>query len=71
MPAVLRIFPERRSGKQRRRIFGLHRFFYKGSERRKALNDRRSQEERRDGWVRANKWSSVNLHDLKISKYFK
>ncbi len=29
------------------------------------------REERRDGWVRISKWSSVNLHDLKISKYLK
>ena len=71
MPEVLRIFPERRNGKDRRKIFGLHRFFHKGPERRKALQDRRSQEERRDGWVRTNKWSSVNLHDLKISRYLK
>ncbi len=71
MPEVLRIFPERRNGKDRRKIFGLHCFFYKGPERRKALQDRRSQEERRDGWVRISKWSSVNLHDLKISKYLK
>jgi hypothetical protein len=35
------------------------------------LKDRRSQEERRDGWVRISKWSSVNLHGLKISKYLK
>ncbi len=69
MPQVLRIIPERRTGKDRRRIFRLHRFFYKGSERRKALQDQRSQEERRDGWVRINKWSSAKLHDLKISKY--
>jgi hypothetical protein len=33
------------------------------------LQDRRFQEERRDGWVRINKWSSVNLHVLKISKF--
>ncbi len=59
---------ERRSGKERRRVFSLHRFFYKGRERR-AIQDRRSHEERRDGWVRINRWSSVNLHDLKISKY--
>jgi len=69
MPEVLRIFPERRTGKDRRRIFSMHRFYYKGPERRKALHDRRSQEERRDGWVRINKWSSVNLPDLKIAKY--
>ena len=71
MPDVFRIFPERRSGEERRRIFNLHRFFYKGPEKRKALQDRRSQEERRDGWVRIKKWSSVNLYDLKISKYLK
>jgi hypothetical protein len=69
MEQVLRIIPERRTGKDRRRIFSLNRLFYKGSERRKALHDRRLQEERRDGWVKINKWSSVNLHDLKISKY--
>jgi hypothetical protein len=33
------------------------------------LQDRRSQEERRDGWVRISKWSSANLPDLKISKF--
>ena len=63
-----RAFLERRSGKDRRRIFSLHRYFYRGTERR-TLNDRRVNEERRDGWVRISKWSSVNLHDLKIAKY--
>lgn len=71
MPAVLRRFPERRTGKDRRKIFGLRRFFYRGPERRKVLQDRRLQKERRDGWVRINKWSSVNLHKLSISKYLK
>jgi hypothetical protein len=71
MPEVFRRFPERRNGKDRRKIFKLHRFFYKGPERRKALEDRRSLEERRDGWVRINKWSSANLPDLKISKFLK
>ena len=69
MPQLTRINPERRAGKDRRRVFSLHRFFHKGSERRKALHDRRAREERRDGWVRNSKWSSVKLHDLKISKY--
>ncbi|MGD2038486.1 MAG: hypothetical protein PVH28_11415 [Desulfobacterales bacterium] len=71
MPEVFRKFPERRTGKDRRKILNLHLFFYNGPERRKALKDRRSKKERRDGWVRTNKWSSVNLHDLKISKYLK
>ena len=68
MSAIHRASSERRSGKDRRRIFRQHRFFYKGPERRD-LQDRRSQEERRDGWVRINKWSSVNMRDLKIAKY--
>jgi hypothetical protein len=68
MPAIKRAFSERRSGKDRRRIFSLHHFFYNGPERR-VLQDRRSQEERRDGWVRISKWSSVNMRDLKIAKY--
>jgi len=59
MPDAFRKFPERRTGKDRRKIFNILRFFYRGPERRKALQDRRSQEERRDGWVRTNKWSSV------------
>jgi len=69
MPQLLRIIPERRTGNDRRRIFSLHRFFYKGPERRNALYDRRSQEERRDGWVRISKWSSVEVQGLKIAKY--
>jgi hypothetical protein len=67
MLQALRIIAERRTGKDRRRVFRLHRFFYKGPERRKALSDRRAQKERRDGWFRISKWSSVNLQDLKIN----
>lgn len=59
---------DRRSGKDRRRNINLRRFFYRGPERR-VMQDRRLQEERRYGWVRIDKWSSVHLLDLKISKY--
>jgi hypothetical protein len=69
MPETHRESSERRSGQDKRRIFSLHRFFYKGPERRNTLYDRRSQEERRDGWVRISKWSSINLQDLKIARY--
>jgi len=69
MPQVLRIIPERRTGKDRRRVFSLHRFFYKGPDRRETPHDRRAQQERRDGWIRISRWSSVDLYDLKISKY--
>jgi len=68
MYALKRSFSDRRSGKDRRRILSLHRLRYKGSERR-ALNGRRSKIERRDGWVRVSKWSSVKMKNLKIAKY--
>ena len=68
MSQIKRVTPERRSGKNRRRTLSLHRFFYKGPERR-SLQDQRLQEERRTGWVRINKWSSVDLNTLKIAKF--
>lgn len=68
MYALKRDFFDRRSGKDRRRSISLNRFFYKGPERR-VLQVRRSQEERRNGWVRINKWSSAHLPDLKIAKF--
>ena len=70
MHAMKRNFSDRRSGKNRRRLFSLHRFHYKGTERR-VQQDRRSRLERRDGYVRIDKWSSVNMQDLKISKYLR
>jgi len=70
MHAMKRNFFDRRSGKNRRRLLGLHRFHYKGPERR-VQQDRRSRLERRDGYVRIDKWSSVNMQDLKISKYLR
>jgi hypothetical protein len=68
MNAMKRNSSDRRSGKSRRRLFGIHRIRYKGPERR-GQKDRRSQLERRDGYVRIAKWSSVNMRGLKIAKY--
>ena len=68
MPAIKRVSSERRSGKNRRRIISIHRFFFNGFEKRD-LKDRRTNTERRDGWVRIGKWSSVKMQDLKIAKY--
>jgi hypothetical protein len=65
-----RSYADRRSGKDRRRLFNFNRFFYRGLERR-SLKERRSKVERRDGWVMVSKWSSVFLWDLKISKFLK
>ena len=70
MASIHRKPSERRSGKERRKIISLRRLFYKGPERRD-YNDRRLQPERRDGWVRINKWSSANLPDLKISRFLR
>ena len=61
---------ERRSGKDRRSRISLARLTYKGPERR-AKKDRRSRLERRDGYVKIDKWSSVNMRDLKIAKYLR
>ena len=66
---IKRAFSDRRSGKDRRRAFSLRRFRYHGPERRKLQQDRRHRLERRDGWVRIDRWSSVKLQDLKLAKY--
>jgi hypothetical protein len=71
MQEVFRRSPERRTGKDRRRFFSVRHFLYRGPERRDTKRNRRSREERRDGWIRVNKWSSVNLQVLKISKFLK
>jgi hypothetical protein len=63
-----RSFSDRRSGKDRRKSFSLRRFLYKGPERR-VQHDRRSLLERRDGYIKIDKWSSVKVRDLKLAKY--
>ena len=68
MYKIIHSSTEMRSGKDRRRLLNLSRSRYKGSERR-VFNERRLQIERRDGWVRFSKWSSVKIQDLKIAKY--
>ena len=70
MDKIDRAFVERRSGKDRRRIFQLERFFYKGEDRRNS-GDRRASIERRTGWIRISKWSSAPLSKLKIAKFLK
>ena len=70
MTGIHRAVTERRSGKERRRKISLRRLFYRGPEKR-STRDRRLPEERRDGWVRISKWSSVPLWDLKIAKFLK
>jgi len=65
-----RSFSDRRSTANRRKAIKLHRLYYSGNERRN-IEDRRLQSEKRKGWVRITKWSSVYLEDLKIAKFLK
>ena len=69
MYALIRNSFDSRSGKDRRRIISLQKILYNGPERRMAIEDRRSLEERRNDWVRIDRWSSVHLQDLKIAKF--
>ena len=59
---------ERRTGKDRRRIFSFKRLAFKRKDRR-VSPERRSGTEMRESWVRVSKWSSASLDHLKISKY--
>jgi hypothetical protein len=61
--AINRSIVERRSGKDRRRIFNHGHIFFERAAR-KDLLEQRSQAERGAEWVRVNKWSSVYLSDL-------
>ena len=71
MYALKRKRYDSRSGKDRRRSISLQRLFYKKTERRKNIVDRRSPEERRNGWVRIDRWSSAYLPDLKIARFLR
>jgi hypothetical protein len=62
VPELFRIFLERHTAKDTRRILNILRFFFNGPKRKIALRVRRSQEVRPDGWIRISKWSSGNLH---------
>ena len=59
-----------RSGSDRRRAYRLG-FFAKGAVERRSGQERRTEGERRQGWVRVGKWCSVRLDGLKISKFLK
>jgi len=51
-------FLDRRSGEDRRQAYDLD-YFPRGGTERRSGKERRLREERRDGWVRVSKWSSV------------
>ena len=49
---------DRRSEKDRRTVYNLD-YFVNGGMERRVSKERRGHEERRTGWVRVSKWSSV------------
>ncbi|MCJ8502840.1 hypothetical protein [Desulfatitalea alkaliphila] len=61
---------DRRSGKDRRHLARLKQLINKGSPPR-SPQDRRTTPERRSGWVRLTKWSSVYLDNLKLARWLK
>ena len=61
---------DRRSVTDRRKRLKRGRLFGHKPENRRSLQ-RRRQGERRSGWIRISKWSSVKLRNLKISKFLK
>jgi hypothetical protein len=61
---------DRRSGADRRKMYRL-RFLIKGGVERRSGEERRARNERRQGWVRVGKWSSVRLDGLKLAKFLK
>ena len=67
MSTIDRADIDRRSAADRRRVYDLDHFQNGGIERRKR-KERRSQIERRDGWIRISSWTSVNLQDLKFEE---
>jgi len=61
---------DRRSGDDRRKLYALGRFLKGGVEKRNG-EERRARSEKRKGWVRVDKWSSVHLEGLKLSRFLK
>jgi hypothetical protein len=50
---------DRRFGGERRRMYNLD-YFLKGGVERRSWKERRKKDERREGWMRISKWSSVS-----------
>ncbi len=63
-----RSYIERRTLRDRRRIFSFKGLYFKRQDRR-ITAERRSETEIRENWVRVGRWSSASLNRLKISKY--
>jgi len=65
MLMVMRSDMDRRSGEDRRRAYDLD-YFSNGGVERRNWKEQRSNVERRVGWTRVSKWSSVSPKALKV-----
>ena len=65
MLMVMRSDMDRRSGEDRRREYDLD-YFSNGGVERRNWKEQRSKAERRVGWTRVSKWSSMSLKALKV-----
>jgi len=65
MLMVMRSDMDRRSGEDRRRAYDLD-YFSNGGVERRNCKEKRSNVERRVGWTRVSKWSSVSPKALKV-----
>jgi hypothetical protein len=70
MTEEIRPFLDRRSGTDRGKAYRPG-FFSRGGIEKRHCSERRRTDERREGWVRVGKWSSVQLNGLKIGKFLK
>lgn len=59
---IERTAAERRSGADQRRSASRI-YFLRGGRERRRRNDRRQSPERRDGWLRVEKWRSICVFD--------
>ncbi len=64
---VMRANIDRRFQNDSRRVYDLDHFSKGGIERRR-FKERRSQFERRVGWMRVSAWASVFIEDIKAPK---
>lgn len=65
-----RAIQDRRSGKDRRK-FQMIKQLFSSDPHHRSLQPRRRETERRNGWVRFTRWSSVELQRFNISKYLR
>lgn len=70
MDTQVRCMKDRRNGKDRRKLQMIKQLFARDPHQR-GLQPRRTEPERRNGWIRLTRWSSIDLERFKIFKYLR